>query len=185
MSAPGAVPGRPAPARFAEVFAIVEPLIERRWGIPVRVRDVPHPFTGDLDGAEIHVDYDLDAEDALFIVVHLFGHTVQWNTSAEARAIGTYTGPWDAAALDRVRRYETDACRLSMQLFHDAGVFDLDQWLTDFAACDYAYLEHFYRTGERAVFRSLWRDGHPCLTPMPIPAFAPTAWLSRIDGRVV
>ena len=58
----------------------------------------------------------------------------------------------DADALDRVRRYETDACRLSMQLFHDAGVFDLDQWLTDFAACDYAYLEHFYRTGERAVF---------------------------------
>ena len=51
------------------------------------------------DNAEIHLDYDLEAEDALFILVHLFGHTVQWNTSEEARAIGRHTGPWDDAHL--------------------------------------------------------------------------------------
>lgn len=178
-------PPPPTPARFVEVFHAVEHLIEERWGIPVRIRDVPHPFTGDLDGREIHVDYDLEAEDALFIVVHLFGHTVQWNTSAEARAIGMYTGPWHDEALAQVARYEADACRLSMQLFHDAGVHDLDQWLSDFAAADYAYLEHFYRTGERAPFRGFWKNGSAVLTPLPIPAFQPTAWMTRVDGRVL
>ena len=171
--------------RFAEVFDRVERLIEDRWGIPVRIRDVPAPFTGDLDGAEIHVDHDLTAEDALFILVHLFGHTVQWNVSEEARAIGTYRGPWDEAALARVRRYEEDACRLSMQLFHDAGVRDLDQWLSDFAAADYAYLEHLYTTGEKVPFRTFWRAGCERLTPMPIPDFQPTRWLTRLDGVVL
>jgi hypothetical protein len=174
-----------SPARFAEVFGIVEPLIERRWGIPVSVRDVPHPFTGDLDGAEIHLDYDLEAEDALFILVHLFGHTVQWNTSEDARAIGRHTGPWDDATLARLRAYETDACRLSMQLFHDAGITDLDQWLSDFAACDYAYLDHFYRTGEKLPFRSFWHSGNPLLAPLPIPDFSPQKWHTRIDGIVI
>ncbi|HVK76161.1 MAG TPA: hypothetical protein VM734_22700 [Kofleriaceae bacterium] len=171
--------------RFAVVFDRVERLIEERWGIPVRVRDVPAPFTGDLDGAEIHIDHDLEAEDALFILVHLFGHTVQWNTSAEARAIGTHRGPWDEAALAALRTYETDACRLSMQLFHDAGVHDLDQWLSDFAACDYAYLEHQYRTGDKRPFRSFWRTGSPLLTPVAIPSFEPQRWLSRWDGVVL
>ena len=175
---------RPSPERFRAVFPLVERLVEERWGIPVRVRDVAHPFTGDLDGAEILVDYDLEPEDALFILVHLFGHTVQWNTDADARAIGTHTGPWDEDALRRVRTYEQDACRYSMQLFHDAGVFDLDQWLSDFATCDYRYLDHFYRTGEKRPFRSFWSDGTPCLTPLPIPAFSPTRWLSR-DGIVI
>jgi hypothetical protein len=173
------------PERFAAVFALVEPLIERRWGIPVSVRDVPHPFTGDLDGAEIHVDYDLEAEDALFILVHLFGHTVQWNTSEEAREIGRHTGPWDEPTLARLRAYETDACRLSMQLFHDAGIADLDQWLSDFAACDLAYLIHFYKSGEKLPFRSFWKDGQPRLEPQAVPAFQPTRWVSRWEGVVI
>lgn len=179
MNDPGATP-----ARFRQVFDIVERLVEERWAIPVRIRDVAHPFTGDLDGAEIHIDYDLQAEDALFILVHLFGHTVQWNTDADARAIGTYPGPWDEDALRRVRAYERDACRYSLQLFHEAGIHDLDQWLADFAACDYAYLDHFYRTGEKRPFRSFWTSGNPPLTPLAIPSFSPTRWLSR-EGIVI
>ena len=34
-------------ARLREVFNTVEPLIEQRWGIPVKISDVPNPFTGD------------------------------------------------------------------------------------------------------------------------------------------
>lgn len=176
---------RPSDERFREVFDLLEPRIEQRWGIPVLVRDVPNPFTGDLDGAEIHVDHDLEAEDALFILIHLFGHTVQWNTSEDARAIGRHAGPWDDATLARLRAYETDACRLSLRLFHDAGVRDLDQWLSDFAACDYAYLDHFYRSGEKRPFRTFWRDGNALLEPLEIPAFTPHAWSTRVDGVVI
>ena len=172
--------------RFREAFNVLERHIEERWGIPVRIRDVPTPFTGDLDGAEIHVDHDLDAEDALFILVHLFGHTVQWNLSEELRRLGAVRGPGlsdetVAALVD----YERQACRYSLQLLHDAGITDLDQWLSDFAACDLAYLIHFYKSGEKLPFRSFWKDGQPLLEPQAVPAFQPSRWVSRWEGVVI
>ncbi len=181
------MPGSAIPdARFREVFATLERWIEDRWGVPVRIRDVPDPFTGDLDGAEIHIDHDLTAEDALFILVHLFGHTVQWNVSAEARALGALRGPGlTDDQLAALIAYEREACRYSVQLFHDAGVTDMEQWLSDFSACDLAYLVHFYRTGEKAPFRSFWRDGSPKMEPLPIPEFQPTQWVARWDGVVI
>jgi hypothetical protein len=60
--------------------------IEDRHGIKVIVADVPAPFTGDLDGVSIVIDYALPPDESLFITVHLFGHSVQWNTDAAARA---------------------------------------------------------------------------------------------------
>lgn len=176
----------PSHDRLREVYNTVETHIERVYCIPVVMTDVPSPFTGDLDGATIFVDFDQDIENALFIVAHLFGHTVQWCTSPEFRAIG------QAAQVDpspenlaRIRDYEVLACRYSLQLFHNAGIRDLDQWMSDFAACDYAYLEHFYRTGAKQDFRSFWRDGQPCLQPLPIPPFVPQRWKSRWEGIVV
>lgn len=177
------------PKRVRQVFDSCERLIEKRWGIPVSINDVPSPFTGDLDGAKIHVDYDLEIEDALFILLHLFGHTVQWNVSPEAREIAFFKPAageaWPPEKLVAVAAYEGQACQYSLQLLHDAGVHDLDQWVADFAACDVAYLMHFYRTGEKRPFREFWRDGAPVLPPAAIPDFHPTAWLSRSDGTVV
>lgn len=177
------------PARLREVFDRVEHLIERRWEIPVRISDVPNPFTGDLDGEMIQIDHDLEIEDALFILVHLFGHTVQWNVSERARQIG-FAKPgdvvaWTDEALREVADYEAEACRYSLQLLHEAGVHDLDQWVSDFAACDTAFLMHFYKTGEKRHFRSFWKDGAGILAPLAIPDFRPTRWLSRYDGTVL
>ena len=61
--------------RFREVFNQIEAAIERRYEIPVVIGDVADPFTGDLDGEHIEVDYDQSCEDALFIIAHLFGHS--------------------------------------------------------------------------------------------------------------
>ena len=36
---------------FQAVFDRLERAVEERYGVPVRVRDVPDPFYGDLDGA--------------------------------------------------------------------------------------------------------------------------------------
>ena len=171
--------------RFRDVFNRVERLIEERYGLPVVITDVTDPFTGDLDGTQILVDYDLDAEEALFILVHLFGHTVQWNVSPSDRVLGLLEvkNPTDEL-LAQLERYEQDAARYSLQLFHDADVHDLDQWLANFAACDVAYLMHFYRTGEKKPFRSFWSDSAPVLTPLVIPDFRPTKWISR-SGTVI
>lgn len=176
----------PGEDRLRAVYNALEPYIERRYGIPVVIKDVPAPFTGDLDGAEIHVDYAEDVENAVFIIAHLFGHTVQWNLSAEAREIGSrvYDQP-TAEQLRDLEGYERQACRYSLQLFHDAGIRDLDQWLSDFAACDFAYLEHVYTTGDKPPFRSFWKDHQPLLEPLAIPDFTPRRWVSRWAGIVV
>jgi hypothetical protein len=184
LRAPGA--SVPTDDRCRQVFNLLERAIEERWGIPVRIRDVPNPFTGDLDGAEIHVDHDLSAEDALFIVIHLFGHTVQWNVAPELRALGQLRGtglPEETIAA--LVEYERQACRYSQQLLHECGVHDLDQWLADFSACDLAYLVHFYRHGEKLPFRSFWRGGQPTMVPAPIPPFQPTRWVARSEGVVI
>ncbi|MBA2543550.1 MAG: hypothetical protein H0V17_28170 [Deltaproteobacteria bacterium] len=177
---------KPDDDRLRVVFNTIEPLIERRWGIPVTVTDVPNPFTGDLDGERILVEHDLDVEDAVFILVHLFGHTVQWNVSARAREIGmARPSNWTEPQLAELTEYEHQACRYSLQLLHEAGIRDLDQWISDFAACDCAYLMHLYRTGEKVEFKSFWKDNAPLVTPLAIPEFHPTRWISRYEGTVV
>jgi hypothetical protein len=143
-------------------------------------------FTGDLNGAEIHVDYAQDVENALFIVAHLFGHTVQWNRCSDAREIGSviHENP-SAELIAKLCAYEEEACSYSMQLLHDLSVRDLDQWLSDFSACDLAYLTHFYKTDVKVDFMSLWVDGTPIMPPIPLPEFHPTKWISRWEGVVV
>ena len=159
--------------------------VRSSWLITARKSDVAHPFTGDLDGAGIYVDYDLEPDEALFILIHLFGHTVQWNVSDEERALGLLAVHEPSEELlAALARYEETAARYSLQLFHDAGVRDLDQWLADFAACDVAYLLHYYRTGEKRPFRSFWTESSPPLTPLPIPPFRPTRWVTR-SGTVI
>ncbi len=176
----------PSELRMREIFNTIERHVEERFGIPILIKDVPNPFTGDLDGAEIHVDYEEDLESALFIIAHLFGHTVQWNTDESARAIGyrLYQNP-TPEELRRLQEYELEACRYSVRLFHEAGVKDCDQWLADYSACDFAYLVHFYTTGEKRPFKSFWKEGAPLLEPKAIPAFRPQKWVGRWEGIVV
>jgi hypothetical protein len=176
----------PPDERLRAAFNILEKHVETKYGIPILIKDVPNPFTGDLDGSEIHVDYAEDIESALFIIAHLFGHTVQWNTDEKAREIGykLYPNP-DEEMLKKLHAYEYEACRYSMQLFHEAGVGELDQWLSDYSACDFAYLTHFYKTGQKPAFKTFWKTGSPLLAPKQIPAFIPTKWVSRWEGIVV
>ena len=172
--------------RLREIFNLVERAIESRWGIPVAIRDVPPPFTGDLDGERIDLDHDLPIDEALFILLHLFGHTVQWNASEETRALGLapVKDPTDEL-LAEIEAYEREAGRYSTQLLHELGIFELDQWLADFTDADVRYLLHFYRTAEKLPLEQVWRGSQPPIEPAPIPHFQPTRWLSRSDGVVI
>ncbi len=180
-------PSYPDDDRCRAVFNAVEALIERRYGIPVVISDVIDPFTGDLDGAEIQIDHDLEAEEALFILVHLFGHTVQWNLSERGRTLGVQQPDphLSEERMAELHQYEREAAELSLSLFHEAGVHDFDQWLADFFHCDWSYLVHFYKTAEKRPFKSFWQVGTELLAPKPIPEFTPTVWRARWDGVVV
>lgn len=180
-------PLKPSQARFHRAFNVLEAYIESRWHIAVRITDVPEPFTGDLDGQQIHIDYDLQAEEGLAILAHLFGHTIQWNQSEHGRTVGVQA-PDPHISEERLHElyvYELDAARYSLQLFHDAGLPDLDQWISDYFHCDWAYLSHFYRTGEKRSFFSFWQDGTAQIQPLAIPEFEPRSWRNRLGGIVV
>jgi hypothetical protein len=165
---------------------LVEARLARVYRIPIVTRDVPDPLTGDLDGAEIHIDYAVEEELRLFLLAHLFGHTVQWNTDPHALEIGQlFTPPVSEAELTPILEYEEQAARYSLTLLHEAGVTDRDQWLADFSATDLAYLGHYYRTGEKRDFESFRVTGAPLLEPLPVPKFTPTQKRFRVEGIVI
>jgi hypothetical protein len=52
---------------FDEYSAPVQKRLENVYGIRVVTRDIPDPLTGDLDGAEIDIDYAVSPEQRLFL----------------------------------------------------------------------------------------------------------------------
>ena len=166
--------------------ARVEEHIQRNYRIRVLTIDVPDPLTGDLDGAEIDIDYALDAEQRLFLLGHLFGHTVQWNVNPQAFELGQIHEPPVAENLmPAILEYEREAAAFGLALFHEANVRHLDQWFSDYTTCDMAYLAHFYRTGEKRGFRTFWQDGTPLIEARPIPPFTPRQRVFRHTGIVI
>ncbi len=78
LSTPGApeLPGLSFEAHCARMEACLQDV----YGIRVVTRPISDQLKGDLDGLEIHIDDDQPPEQRLFLLAHLFGHTVQWNT---------------------------------------------------------------------------------------------------------
>ncbi len=176
----------PSAERSADLVERASALIRRRFAVEVRFVDEPLAFLGDLDGAEIRLQKRGDPAAKLFTLAHLFGHTVQWSLSERARSLGgKAAGCYTAAELAEIEAYEREASRYALALLHELGIRDLDAWLSDFAACDLAYLRHFYRTGERLPPAAFWRDGQLLLVPLAIPGFTPRRYKFRWDGVVV
>jgi hypothetical protein len=171
---------------FRDACSALTKHVRDRYGVSVEVASINPPLKGDLDGSRILVgDHNTD-EERLFLVAHLFGHTVQWNVSADLRRLGmTMPVKPTSAELDALEAYEREACRYSQQALHEAGVSGLDQWLADYSACDLGFLRHFYTTGERRAFRAFWTPGQPLIEPLPIPSFTPTRWRRREQAIVL
>jgi hypothetical protein len=169
---------------YKTCYNTVEHYVEKRYGMPVSIADVLDPNTGDFDGVSIKVDYDLDVDLAFYILLHLFGHSVQWNLSEEYRILGQDQSiPKPPDVMAKIHDYERDATRYSLTLCREAGVEpidEIDRWVSDWFHADYAFLEHFYTTGERLDPKSLFQPGiGELLTPLAIPEFTPQQWTSR------
>lgn len=117
-------------------------------------------MTGDLNGTEIHIDYAVTPEQWLFLLVHLFGHTVQWNVNAGAFELSRpQSPPVSEDCLPALMEYEREAAGYALRLLHEVGITDVDQWFADYAACDAAYLRHYYVSAEKREFLSFWQEG--------------------------
>jgi hypothetical protein len=171
---------------FAEYCVQVERHIEASYGILIVTRDIPDPLTGDLNGAEIHIDYAATPEERLFLLAHLFGHTVQWNVDEKAYDLGQpRQPPVGEDCLPALMNYEREAARYALGLLHEIGITATDQWFADYAACDAAYLRHFCVTGEKRDFQSFWHPGNSLIQAKQIPRFVLTMRPFRSDGVVI
>jgi hypothetical protein len=171
---------------FSDYCTRVEQHLEQLYGIHVVTRDIPDPLTGDLDGAEIHIDSAVTPEQRLFLLAHLFGHTVQWNLDDAAFELGRpQRPPVDPLLLPPLLAYETEAAEYALAMLHEIGIDTIDHWMSDYTACDRAYLMHFYRTGQKRDFAMFWQDGASRIRPRPIPPFTPRKRVFRLDGVVI
>ncbi len=171
---------------FEEYCARVTAHIESRYRISVVQRDIPEPWVGDLNGAEIHISRGVLPEQQLFLLAHLFGHCVQWNVSPEAVEIGRQRRPpVPEELLPAIVEYEREAASYALTVLRQIGIVGLEQWLADYTACDLGYLMHFYRTGEKLNSTLFWRDNTPLLEARAIPSFTPARLTFRRDGIVI
>jgi len=181
----GAVPSS-GDLPFPQFCARTQERIEGHYHVRVVTRDIPDPLIGDLDGAEIHIDCAVTAEQRLFLLAHLFGHTVQWNIDSAAFDLGqTRQPPVGEADLPPLLAYEREAAGYGLALLHETGVATADQWLSDYSACDLAYLTHFYRTGEKRDALSFWQPNVALLEAREIPLFTPRRMVFRSSGVVI
>jgi hypothetical protein len=172
--------------KYRDACTAVARHVRNRYRVSVEVVEIAPPLKGDLDGSRILVADHTNDEERLFLLAHLFGHTVQWNLSAELRRLGmTMPVRPTSAELDALEAYEREACRYSQQALHEAGISDFDQWLADYSTCDLGFLRHFYATGERRAFKEFWMPGQPLIEPLAIPAFTPTRWRRREQAIVL
>ncbi len=178
---------------FETFFHVVLDTVREDYKIVVAQSQLPMSVTGDFDGERIVVRADMSWEMKLFILLHLFGHTVQFCTSEQLRKIGMTTyQPQDIndETLRVIRDYEQMAGRYGLWLLHKCRLLFLDQWASDWSNGDLNYLVELYTTGKKyeltgeflKEYKSHYiKFGSPSIKPLAVPNFLPKKWESRFS----
>lgn len=146
-------------------------------------------FKGDLDGKRIFIGSHLAPEEKLFNLLHLSGHSIQWNVDDLLRSLGSelYQHP-DDKLLKRLQVYEWQANCYALSILHKAGIKKLDGWITKKYIIDMLYLTYFYKTGKKLKRITKTAKAYPFkrkLKPKPIPEFVPEAHKRTRNGLVI
>lgn len=141
-----------------------------KQGFVIEYRDLEPPRTGIFDGLRIVIDPDVGFEMQCFLLLHLFGHSVQWVAPSLEHKLANLQHTEDRGLFMQVlHAYELEAAGFGMQLMHQVGVSTLDQWYSDFVATDWRYVERYYQTDQLPDWKSCVVSGCPMVTPAPIP----------------
>jgi len=144
-----------------------------KYGFVIEYRDLEPPRTGIFDGLRITIDPDVGFEMQCFLLLHLFGHSVQWVAPSLAQRVADLQHTSDRARfLSVLRDYEFEAARFGMQLMHERGVTSLDQWYSDFVETDWRYVAGFYETLRIPSWTDCVVSGCQLIQPAPIPALS-------------
>jgi len=136
----------------------------------IEYRDLEPPKTGIFDGLRIVIDPDVAFEMQCFLLLHLFGHSVQWVAPSLEHKLADLQHTENRDHFMQVlHAYELEAAGFGMQLMHQVGVMTLDQWFSDFVETDWRYVEGYYQTERLPDWKSCIVSGCPLVTPVPIP----------------
>jgi hypothetical protein len=141
-----------------------------KYGFVIEYRDLEPPRTGIFDGLRIVIDPDVGFEMQCFLLLHLFGHSVQWVAPSLEHKLADLKNTEDRQRFMQVLHdYEFEAAGFGMQLVHEVGATMLDQWYSDFVHTDWRYVEGYYQTNQLPDWKTCVASGCPLITPSPIP----------------
>ena len=141
-----------------------------KYGFAIEYRDLEEPKTGIFNGLRITIDPDVEFEMQCFILLHLFGHSVQWVAPSIYHQLDNLRNTGDKEVfLKALHHYEFEAAQFGMQLLHEVGVTDLDKWYSDFVETDWVYVDRFYREGAIPKWEDCISAADSIIEPIPIP----------------
>src|SRR5712691_4880545 len=139
-------------------------------GFVIEYRDLELPRTGIFDGLRIVIDPDVGFEMQCFLLLHLFGHSVQWVAPSLEHKLEDLQNTQDRTRfMEVLRAYEFEAAGFGMQLIREQGVTSLDQWYSDFVHTDWRYVERFYQESRIPPWHECIVTGSPLIQPQPLP----------------
>jgi hypothetical protein len=156
-------------ARQVEVWQKITSAIVKH-GFVIEYSDLEPPRTGIFNGLKLVIDPDVGFEMQCFILLHLFGHSVQWVAPSIEHKLAALTDTTEKEAfLQVLQAYEYEAARFGLTLLHQAKIHDLDAWYSDFVATDWKYVERFYREDRLPPWDECVLHGAAPIEPAPIP----------------
>ena len=139
-------------------------------GFAIEYRDLEPPKTGIFDGLRIVIDPDVGFEMQCFLLLHLFGHSVEWVApSIEHKLDALQHTPDKKEFMKVLEAYEMEAARYALQLLHERGVTNQDRWFSDFVHTDWRYVERYYELDALPPWSECVVSGGPLVAPQPIP----------------
>src|SRR6266849_565079 len=97
-----------------------------KQGFVIEYRDLEPPRTGIFNGLRIVIDPDVGFEMQCFLLLHLFGHSVQWVAPSLEHKLEALQKTQDRTRFMSVLHdYEFEAAGFGMQLLHGLAVTHL------------------------------------------------------------
>ena len=141
-----------------------------KHGFAIEYRDLEPPRTGIFDGLRIVLDPDVGFEMQCFLLLHLFGHSVQWVAPSLEHKLEDLKHTQDKVRFMQVLHdYEREAASFGQQLMRELGVTHLDQWYSDFVETDWQYVRRYYETDQLPAWDTCVVSGAQLIEPSPLP----------------
>lgn len=165
---PGLV-GRLPAERLVELWPRAASRVVKH-GFSIELADLEPPRTGIFDGLKITIDPDVGFEMQCFVLLHLFGHSVQWVAPALEHQLDALRHTTDKAAFMKVlQAYEYEAARYGRHLLDETGLPGLVAWYSDFVETDWRYVERYYQTDAIPPWEECLAEAEKPVEPLPIP----------------